>query len=227
MHRKNGKGGRWEFDRDVKDYSNKNVWVTPGYSYILNIYVGSEKPIVDSMTEEVLNQYKAKGFEVSICPVQAPASAVVVWMAMVDARLFHKALYTKLLQHHPRFEKFPIAAEVIPFRLTTHSKALKLKDPKAIVIVIKTARDKTIMAKVVTQCKAMFNKHNIEHTKQCPGFVNLSFIPWIADSDNPAATHQRQAIVMKVLKVHVQQMKSMKLSPLQGVTDIHQYIESR
>ena len=76
-HRNFKKGGQWEYYSDVKEYLNKNVWVALNSSFTLHKYVGSEKPIADSMTEEASNQYKVKGFEVSMCPVQASESAVV------------------------------------------------------------------------------------------------------------------------------------------------------
>ena len=71
----------------------------------------------------------------------------------------------------------------------------------------------------------MYNKHDLEHAKQRPGYVNWSFIPWMADPLNPAPTRERQETVMQVLKVHRGQMKAMKLIPLQGVIDIHRYIQ--
>ena len=92
-------------------------------------------------------------------------------------------------------------------------------------VVIETANDKEIIAKVTKQVKSLYNKKDLKHTSKCPGWARFFFVPWYGDSNSPICTGPRLNLIIKARNAHVKVSKMMRSITIPSIEDLYEPME--
>ena len=93
-------------------------------------------------------------------------------------------------------------------------------------LAVETARDQMTQIKVVSQCKSIFNKDDLDHVLQRPGFSQFKFIPWHGDLGNPACANDRTKLLVRALRIHKQQSEKLRHIIVHDVSDMYYTINA-
>ena len=96
----------------------------------------------ESMTQNNMTLFQAN--------IQAPASAIAVWLLGAHAETIDLRQMTAELRNHPNFRHLPVNVRKMDLKIRRNEQSKSGK--KVSVVVVETSKDEHILAEVIRQC---------------------------------------------------------------------------
>ena len=236
-----GKGGRggegvrqrkirakkWKKLSQVTSYANKRFWVNSGQKLSYRFYIGHTKSIEEILNPEFEEALWVQDIIFEKAGIQAPAVINVGWLCLACQSVVNQYKYSKLLQSQERFKDLPVAVKPAVHRLTPDEGYKSWLDPSStVVLVVETAKDPMIQLQVVRHCKSIYNKDDVNHVMQRPGYSQFKFIPWYGDSGNPPYDEDRMKLLVRALRIHKNHLSKLKQIPVHDISDLYYTTEA-